>query len=102
VGVSRGQLGFGVPSHKPPLRALFFDEAGRLWVELNVPDGADRRAHIYSPDGLLERRVTWPRRVDLSRGAIRGDRVWGIHRNELDIESVVRLTGPGASTPADG
>lgn len=93
IGVSRGQLGFDVPSHKPPLNALFFDLDGRLWVELSVPAGADRQAHLYSVDGVLERRVAWPRRIDLSLGAISGDVVWGIHHDELDIPSLVRLTG---------
>src|SRR5690606_12073198 len=35
LGVSRAALGFGVPSNKTPLRDLFFDLEGRLWVELS-------------------------------------------------------------------
>lgn len=91
VGVARGQLGFDVPSTKPPLRSLYFDRDGRLWVELAVADGADRTAHVYGTDGALQQVVTWPANVDLRQGAVHGDVAWGVLRGELDVPSVVRL-----------
>jgi len=91
VGLEVSELGFRVPSHKPPLRALFFDQDGNLWVELAVADGAPRRAHVYSPDGELVRTVEWPANVSLLENAIRGDTAWGIARDELGVQTLVRL-----------
>ena len=99
LGVTAGQLGFRVPSHKPPLRALFFDTHGRLWVELHVTHGADRQAHVYGTDGTLERIVSWPAAITLTDGVIREDVVWGVGRDSLDVATVVRLHGLRAGTP---
>lgn len=56
-------LPFGVPDRKPPLRDLFFDTEGRLWVELSVRDGADREADVYTEEGTPAGRYTWPAEV---------------------------------------
>ena len=93
LSITTAQLGFDVPASKPPLRAIFFDLDGRLWVELNVPDGTSRTAHIYERDGTLARTVVWPRDVNLSGGSIRGDAAWGIRTDSLDVVTLVRLTG---------
>lgn len=93
LGVSRGQLGFGVPSHKAPLRSLFFDQPGRLWVELHVPDGADRRADVYATDGTLVRTVQWPPSITLADGIITHGAVWGVGRDDLGVATAIRLRG---------
>ena len=93
LGVTVAQLGFDVPANKPPLRALFFDLDGKLWVELSVADGAPRTAHIYDRNGTLARTVSWPRDVTLASGSIRGDAAWGIRTDSLDVVTLVRLTG---------
>jgi hypothetical protein len=91
--MSRRQLGFDVPASKPPLRAVFFDRDGRLWVELAVGDGEDRRADVYDGDGTLLRTVSWSAAINLSDGAARGAEVWGIATDSLGVTSLVRLTG---------
>ncbi|MBR9990944.1 MAG: hypothetical protein KFH98_14375 [Gemmatimonadetes bacterium] len=89
----RRQLGFDVPARKPPLRSLFFDSDGRLWVELAVGDGEDRRADVYDSDGTLLRTVSWPAAISLSDGAVRGTDAWGVATDALGVMSLVRLTG---------
>jgi hypothetical protein len=83
---------FKVPSHKQPLREMYFDLDGRLWVELSVPQGADRRAHVYDRDGRHAYTVEWPPNVNLSRfGAIHGATAYGVLIDSLDVERVARL-----------
>ena len=83
---------FKVPSHKQPLREMYFDLDGRLWVELSVSQGADRRAHVYDRDGRHAYTVEWPSNVNLSRfGAIRGMTGYGVLTDSLDVERVARL-----------
>ena len=91
LGIRVSELGFEVPPRKQPLRSLFFDRDGRLWVELSVADGAPRTAHVYSTDGTLERTVQWPASIRLTDGEIRNGTAWGIARDELGVETVVRL-----------
>ena len=47
---------FSRPAAKPPLAHLFYDDGGRLWVELIAPDGP--RYDVFGPDGRLELTVT--------------------------------------------
>ena len=94
---TRGQttvagLPFGVPDRKPPVRVLFFDADGRLWVERNVVDGAAHQADVYATNGSLAFRATWPANVELaSAGFIRGNSAWGISLDSDDVPHVVRL-----------
>ncbi len=83
--------GFSVPSHKQPLRRLFFDTDGRLWVELSVSEGAARRAHIYDRNGQRAGQADWPAEVDLRYGLLRGDTAWGFATDSLGVQTVVRL-----------
>lgn len=62
--LAEDEIPFGVPERKPPLRALFFDGEGRLWVELNA-GGSRREAHVYAPDGTPVARYAWPGEVRL-------------------------------------
>lgn len=54
-----------MPERKPPLRELYFDERGRLWVELSVSTGLEREADVYGPAGPLLAHHTWPASVQL-------------------------------------
>ena len=90
TGVARGALPYDVPSRKQPLRGLVFDQDGRLWVQHSVAEGTQPRADVYGPDGRLLYEVTWPRRVDLT-GASRGDEVYGVQRDSLDVPGIVRM-----------
>jgi hypothetical protein len=91
IGRTRAALPFDIPARKPPLRRLFFDLDGRLWVQRNVAEGEPALADVYDPAGRRAKRVTWPAAVDLSMGIIRGGVALGVARDELDIERVVRL-----------
>jgi hypothetical protein len=86
------KLPFQVPRRKPPLRALFFDFAGRLWVERTRPVGSDRLADVYDESGRLVDIVAWPSDVRLDIGFVQRDFALGVERNDLDVEHLVRLT----------
>lgn len=85
------KLDFAVPGNKPVLRDLFFDAEGRLWVELTVPDGSTRHAHVYNREGRRVAEAHWPAEVDASAGVVRGDTIWGIATDSLGVESIKRL-----------
>lgn len=92
LGLARRDIPYDVPERKPPLSALYFDDRGRLWVELSVTAGHDRQADVYGPDGALLAHHTWPAAVQLDPpGSVQGDVALGIERDELGVESVVRL-----------
>jgi hypothetical protein len=92
AGIPVGQLPYGVPSAKPPLEGVFFDAAGRLWVELSVSDGSPRMADIWDEGGHLVKRVEWPRDVWLRLpGWVDTDWALGRRRDALGVEYVVRL-----------
>lgn len=92
AGVSPGDLPFGIPDRKPPLRALAFDTAGRLWVERSVPEGSDRVADVYSTELELAARHRWPSEVALGPESWLGVReLVGVSRDTLAVERVVRV-----------
>jgi hypothetical protein len=93
AGTTRMQLGFSVPERKQPVRRLFFDQNGRLWVELTVVQHTEHLAHVYARDGTLERKVTWPAGIELSDGTVRDDVAWGVRLDSLDVASIVKLKG---------
>jgi sugar lactone lactonase YvrE len=86
-----GELPFRLPERKQPLDRLLFDEAGRLWVQLSVPEGENRRAHVYDADGRHVETIEWPAGLDLSTGVVRPDVLIGVERDSLDVPYVVRL-----------
>ncbi len=89
--VPRKAIPFGVPKHKSPVRALGFDLDGRLWVEHTVREHEAHLADVYDRSGKLVARVEWPREVQLSYWAIRGDSALGSVRTRSGLERVVRL-----------
>ena len=92
INLSRQDIPYGIPERKQPLRSIFFDRDGRLWVELSVAAGSSRRADVYDREGRLAHIVEWPADIDLSaNGAIRGSIAHGIIRDSLDVQRVVRL-----------
>jgi hypothetical protein len=74
--VNLSESRFRVPERKPPISGLFFDKAGWLWVERSVGEGADARAEVFGPDGMLRARATWTRGVRLRDGVIFRDHAW--------------------------
>jgi hypothetical protein len=87
-----GALPFDVPERKPPIRYLYFDDAGRLWVERSVAEDAPREADVWSRDGTLVFTLEWPADVSLSEGWRGEHEAIGIARDELGVERVVRLS----------
>ncbi|MDE2677233.1 MAG: hypothetical protein OXI76_04925 [Gemmatimonadota bacterium] len=83
---------FDIPERKPPLRDLFFDQAGRLWVERTVADGAEmREADVYAA-GVLVARYKWPARVNPGIAPwITESVLVGTTRDELGVQRVARV-----------
>lgn len=102
--------GPGIPEHKPPFHSLQIDDDGRIWVALYQPgrlrdDAADipdveesgfARSRwieplvydLFEPDGRFLGTLPMPDRF--RPHFARGDLVWGVIRDELDVEYVVR------------
>jgi hypothetical protein len=83
--------GFKVPPRKQPVRALYFDSKGRLWVELSVAGNTSRRAQIYDRTGARVAEFSWPAEANLSYGVVSGDTIWGVAADSLGVQSIVRL-----------
>lgn len=91
-GTTPAALGFRMPARKPVLRNLWFDDDGRLWVELTTARGSARRAHVYSRTGKLESIAEWPANVELSEfSVIRGDEAWSVAHDADEVPTIVRL-----------
>ena len=94
----RNDLGdppFGVPGRKPPIAHLYFDRGGRPWVEMSPPRGGEvREADVYDGSALVGR-YRWPRRVEAADDAsgpwVTGSVLYGVTRDSLDVERVVRV-----------
>jgi hypothetical protein len=99
TGLAPGALPYGIPDRKQPLRDLLFDQDGRLWVLLSVPEGTASRADVYDREGRLTYRVSWPPRTDLTAGATRADVIHAVQRDSLDRPAIVRMK---LTTPAAG
>ena len=93
VGLARGDIPYDVPERKTPLSKLYFDDRGRLWVELSVGAGLDRQADVYGTGGALLAHHSWPARVQLDPPAsVYGEIALGIERDDLGVERVVRVS----------
>lgn len=87
-----------VPTHRHPIETIFFDLAGRLWVQRSIAS-ADTiaLADVFDPDGTYRMTARWPSRVLLHHGTITGNTAWGVSHDELDVPRLARLRiGPVA------
>lgn len=107
--------GPSVPSTKPPFKELFVSWEGNIWVSLSTEaeatmTEAEARAEeeasgrvplrfreppafdVFAPDGRFLGHVRVPAsfRTD-PEPIVRGDRVWAVTRDELDVASVARF-----------
>lgn len=124
--------GPAIPAEKPYFRSLEVDADGRIWVRRSqpgerVPDAelAEQAAargggpprfpprrwrepmayDVFAPDGRLLGHLPVPRGTSLHH--MRGDTVWGVQRDSLDVPYVVRFRvepslaggGTGAARP---
>lgn len=93
AGVGPGDLPFGIPERHTPVRWLYYDAHGHLWVERNMPDTESREADIWTDDGSRIAEIHWPRDVELRiPGWIGETSALGVRRDSLGVETVVRLT----------
>ena len=106
--------GPSIPDHKPAFSDLLVDRDGRIWVQLHVTGErlpADQRVRdeddvrrpvpefyepvvydAFEPDGRFLGRLQMPDGFQSTPTPfIRGDRIWGVVTDELDIQYVVRL-----------
>lgn len=83
---------WGIPDRKPVLAELFFDRAGRLWVEKTGVDGEEmREADVYR-EGALVARYRWPRRVShLGSPWVTETALYGTTRDSLDVWRAARV-----------
>jgi hypothetical protein len=106
--------GASIPATKPAYQNLDVGEDGRIWVRLYAPaepipeaelapqrpgpDGTvpprltTREPGVYdvfAPEGRLLGRVALPARTRITR--MRGNEVWGVRQDDLDVEYAVRF-----------
>ena len=80
-----------VPSTKPPLYGLSLDDRGRLWVRVTDPAADSTVYDIFSRDGSHAGTVALPFRVDPWIPPVpRGDTLWAVVTDEMDVQYVVR------------
>lgn len=106
--------GPAIPDTKPPLRALFADDDGRVWVVVSRPGrpvlsraeaaAAEERSgqpvlryreppafDIFDADGRYLGAVTPPSALRIEpTPLVRGDTAWGVERDALGVPTVVR------------
>ncbi|HET7273703.1 MAG TPA: hypothetical protein VFI91_00895 [Longimicrobiaceae bacterium] len=95
-GVAR--FPFDVPENKTPLHALHFDQLGRLWVELSVPDNQPREADVFDAEGTHVATVRWPDNVSLRAIYPARNVALGIAVDSMGVQRAVRLRLPQADT----
>jgi hypothetical protein len=107
--------GPGVPDTKPPFTNLLVSWEGNIWVQISQEGyarmtEAEARAEeeradrpqlrftepaaydVFSPDGTYQGHVQAPRSFRASpEPLVRGDYVWAVTRDELDVARVVRF-----------
>lgn len=82
-----------VPDVKPAFETFVVDDGGRLWVEPSRPAGEEQRhLLVFDPDGVYLGAVEIPDGMQLVSvlPAFRGDTMWAVVTDELDIQHVVR------------
>jgi len=85
------------PDHLPVLRTLIADEAGRLWVESTGPDGVGFLLGLIDSDGRLLGEGPMPDRDERVTPFARGDRLYVVTRDSLDVQGVqVYRVTPGS------
>lgn len=77
----------GAPYVWPALTGLIVDDRDRIWVGIRKADRSTTEWAAFEADGTHHVSVDLPVEVDLY--AIRGDRMVGVARDELDVARVV-------------
>lgn len=74
------------PETREMVRAITFDEQGRTWIERTTPPGVVY--DVFDAEGRLIAELPAPPRFTRHVPFIRGNRVYVVQRDSLDIESV--------------
>jgi hypothetical protein len=79
-----------IPDIRPAINHLFVTGNGDVWVEVTTADPGARTWDVYSPDGQYRgTAATSLRVVRWVPPVVRGDRVWAVVTDELDVQYVV-------------
>ena len=82
-----------VPATKPTAYGLSLDDRGRLWVRLSEPAADTTDYDVFDRDGHHAETVRMPFRVDgWVPPVVRGDTVWAVVTDEMEVQYVVRAT----------
>jgi len=83
---------FRIPDRKAPLEGMFFDRAGRLWIEKTAADGAAmREADVYEGTTLVAV-YQWPSRVrDWPAPWATDSTLYGVTADSLGVQRAARV-----------
>lgn len=94
-GVSRSEAAQAVreeiylPDYHPPVGFVVAFDDGSLWLYRHNPrPGVEMEWQVIAPNGSRVARIDLP--PDLTPMVIRGEYVWGVRHDELDVPYVVR------------
>ncbi len=77
------------PARKRLIDDVVFDDQGRTWIERVQLDSSDEeRFDVFNPEGELLGMVVTPTRAWSARPFIRGDRIYLVTADSLDVQSV--------------
>ena len=79
-----------VPPIYPPIKGAAIAEDGALWIWLRPRNLDEERYLMLDPDGSPVGEVTFPRGTQVE--VIRGDTVWAIVKDDLDVQTVARFS----------
>ncbi len=82
---------FDIPERRPALSEIFFDRAGRLWVQKSRAGGDEWNEADVWEGASLEARHRWPARVDVRSGWVVDSRLYGTTTDSLGVERVARV-----------
>ena len=73
------------PSVRPPIRAAFSDDTGRLWAEIPTPEGFDA---VVFKDGQLIARFPFPRRDARVAPVVARGKLYVVSVDDLGVQAV--------------
>ena len=79
--------GLALPDHYSPVDDMFATQDDRIWLRETVAEGDGGDWFVVGPDGRVEFRVRSPPGVSFETA--RGNRVWGVGKDEMDMTYIV-------------
>lgn len=84
-----------IPDTKPPVYGLSLDDRGRLWARITDPAADTTVFDVFSEDGVHAESIAFPFRVDgWVPPVVRGDTVWAVVIDDVDVQYVARARLP--------